>query len=438
MPNSSLDASLSEIYLLSGVQDPSVTATNGVKGTIFTRVGPNGGTLYQKQDDGVSTNWSLIGGGGGGGISSINGQTQAAQFIASNSTGTSPSINSVGGTHFVQIPSASAVGVTEGTVGHDIWSAVSGSSSAPDYQVFVSIDGSDVTGNGSLLKPYRTMNAAISYIDSLGDFTNNWTVFVGPGDYSSDPAFSITRPKTHVVGTTGAGPDAKATIIGIMTIQPSFSFGGVANSVISLSNLLISPPAFLAQALRLTGFQACTLIINNCFIYSGSAGAAYGFINDQSGVGSRIFCTNSIISTTAGTGNAVQIQDGSFRTVNTRIYAGSGNSVNFSAGSTGILAVCELTSTGAEVASVSASTVFMSECTATSPAANSTAVNLVSGGVLYATSSAYNVPIGSGFAVKGTLGCVYYNALNVYVQNPKVSNAMGAGVINLSTAYVLA
>lgn len=438
MANSTFDTNIADQYLLSGTQDPSVVATRGEKGTIFIRTGANGGVIYIKQDSGETTNWSPVGGGGGPGITSINGQAQAAQFIASNSTGTSPSINSVAGTHFVQIPSASAAGVTEGTVSHDIWSAVTGSSSAPDYQVFVSIDGSDATGNGSLLKPYRTMNAAISYIDSLGDFTNNWTVFVGPGDYSSDPAFSITRPRTHVVGTTGAGPDAKATILGIVTIQPSFSFGGVANSVISLSNLLISPPSFLAQALRMTGFQACTLIINNCFIFSGNAGAAYGFINDQTGIGSRVFCTNSIITTTAGTGNAVQIQDGSFRAVNTRIYAGTGSAISFTTGATGIFAVCELTSTGSLVASVSASSIAMSECSLTSPAANSTAVSLSANAVLYSTSSAFNVPIGAGFAVQGVLGCAYYNAINVYVQNPKVSAAMGPGVVNLATAYVLA
>lgn len=438
MPNSSLDAALSEIYLLSGVQDPSVTATNGVKGTIFTRVGPNGGTLYQKQDDGVSTNWTLIGSGGGGGISSINGETQAAQFIASNASGNAPSILSVGGTHFVQIPSASAVGVTEGTVSHDVYSSVVGSSSSPDYQVFVSIDGSDATGNGSLLKPYRTMNAAISYIDTIGDVTNHWTVFVGPGDYSSDPAFSITRPKTHIVGTTGAGPDAKATTLGIVTIQPSFSFGGVTNSVISLSNLLISPPSFMGQALQLTGFRACTLILNNCFINSSSVGAAYGFINNQSGIGSRIFATNCIISTTTGTGSALELQDGAFRAVNSRIYAGSGSAVSLTTGASAILAVCEVSSTGSTVVSVNAASLFQSECTITSALANSTAVDLAAAGVLYSTSSSFNVPVGTGFAVKGVLGCVYYNATNVYVQNPKVSAAMGAGVINLQTAYVLA
>lgn len=44
--------------LLSGTQDPSVTSTYGLKGQLFLRIGASGGTFYQKQDDGDTTNWT--------------------------------------------------------------------------------------------------------------------------------------------------------------------------------------------------------------------------------------------------------------------------------------------------------------------------------------------------------------------------------------------
>lgn len=50
----------------SGTQDPSVVATYGAQGSFFVRLGQAGINLYQKQDAGSSTNWSLVAGGSGG------------------------------------------------------------------------------------------------------------------------------------------------------------------------------------------------------------------------------------------------------------------------------------------------------------------------------------------------------------------------------------
>lgn len=62
-------------YYISGFQDPSVVATYGPKGTLFIRVGSNGGTLYQKQDDGFTTNW--VANGSISGLT-VNGNAQTA------------------------------------------------------------------------------------------------------------------------------------------------------------------------------------------------------------------------------------------------------------------------------------------------------------------------------------------------------------------------
>lgn len=50
--------------ILTGTADPSSSATDGEKGSLYMRVGGSGGTLYQKQDNGSSTNWSIITGSG--------------------------------------------------------------------------------------------------------------------------------------------------------------------------------------------------------------------------------------------------------------------------------------------------------------------------------------------------------------------------------------
>ncbi len=47
---------------LSGTNDPSVVATYGTKGQLYVQLGVVGKVVFQKQDDGVSTNWSNIAG----------------------------------------------------------------------------------------------------------------------------------------------------------------------------------------------------------------------------------------------------------------------------------------------------------------------------------------------------------------------------------------
>lgn len=69
--NNSLDSQTSLLFLSAGTNDPTVVPTSGLKGNIYIRYSgrlTNPVGLYQKQDDGVSTNWQPVGAGGGGGF----------------------------------------------------------------------------------------------------------------------------------------------------------------------------------------------------------------------------------------------------------------------------------------------------------------------------------------------------------------------------------
>jgi hypothetical protein len=47
-------------FFIDGPQDPTITPTFAPQGTIFTRTGALGGAQYEKQDNGLSTNWTII------------------------------------------------------------------------------------------------------------------------------------------------------------------------------------------------------------------------------------------------------------------------------------------------------------------------------------------------------------------------------------------
>lgn len=54
------DIQVANQYFISGPEDPTSYARLAVQGTIYIRVGKSGGSIYQKLDNGLSTNWRRI------------------------------------------------------------------------------------------------------------------------------------------------------------------------------------------------------------------------------------------------------------------------------------------------------------------------------------------------------------------------------------------
>lgn len=99
------------VYIRSGTADPRVTATDAPKGSIY--LWANGASVFVKNDDGTTTNWTPLGAGGsssssGGGISNLNGQTGATQTFSTATTGTDFAITSAANNHEFAIPDSSA------------------------------------------------------------------------------------------------------------------------------------------------------------------------------------------------------------------------------------------------------------------------------------------------------------------------------------------
>lgn len=49
-----------QAYVLTGTTDPTVVAADAPQGSIYLRTGVAGGTIYTKQDNGLTTNWTLL------------------------------------------------------------------------------------------------------------------------------------------------------------------------------------------------------------------------------------------------------------------------------------------------------------------------------------------------------------------------------------------
>lgn len=79
---------LNNYCIQAGDYDPSVVATDGRAGSLFIQVHDASGggsySVWQKQDDGLSTNWAAFGGGGGSGISDYKDPVDTVNPIATN------------------------------------------------------------------------------------------------------------------------------------------------------------------------------------------------------------------------------------------------------------------------------------------------------------------------------------------------------------------
>lgn len=119
-------------YFIAIDRDPSIApGCFGVKGTIAAWKGPNGGFLYQKQDDGITANWTLIGG-----------------------SGPIPSIPN------------------------------------PFERFIDATSGDDVANDGTILLPFKSVGRALA---SIPNDSNTYTIFAYPGNYqaANEPANPI-------------------------------------------------------------------------------------------------------------------------------------------------------------------------------------------------------------------------------------------------------
>ena len=58
--NDVINARSSIFYDISGTTDPTVLPVSATKGSTYRWVGQNGGKFYVKQDEGLTTNWTLL------------------------------------------------------------------------------------------------------------------------------------------------------------------------------------------------------------------------------------------------------------------------------------------------------------------------------------------------------------------------------------------
>lgn len=311
----------------SGAYDPSAIATFGRAGSIFIQVhdaaGAGSFALWQKQDDGTTTNWTVVSGGSGtdqldwkdpvdtiddgsninlaapGAV--INGVTMAAgmSFIATNQT--LPEENGI----YDWNGAASAAtrrsdADTDAKVTHGMFTWVAGNdgnsptvnnltgwvlstpnpivldttpltfveipipaavSSRIDGLYFVAENGDDSLGNGSIAAPFATIQAAINQAVADGHgFASQAEVLVLPS--SAGYAGFTSANGVHVKGLHGDRSGVRIT--STVTLTPDAS--GLSTNLVEMSNLLFQPAAGRAIDLPIGAGDSGQFVFRNCTV----------------------------------------------------------------------------------------------------------------------------------------------------------------------------
>jgi hypothetical protein len=131
------------------------------------------------------------------------------------------------------------------------------------YEIYVSTNGNDTTGNGTLLNPYQTITKAVT-VSGDGE-----VIIVRPGDYNEDVTIANKSALTISSDTTGGRQAFTPAIYGNLTVSgnsTSISFKGIGvRDTISHTS---------SGTLYLTGFNLGTGNIVGALSKSGNGGLA--------------------------------------------------------------------------------------------------------------------------------------------------------------------
>lgn len=153
-------------------------------------------------------------------------------------------------------------------------------STAVANEVFVAINGSDVTGNGTANKPWASVSFAMSQI-TTATVTQPWNINVGPGAYS-DTTISF-KPNTYIVGNYL--DSVRITVSGAWDLDASWSAATSGNY--GASNVTFYGPASFDFSAFAPGNSSAGTFLDCTFdgglTFSGRPGPSDFFIT-KSGV----------------------------------------------------------------------------------------------------------------------------------------------------------
>lgn len=215
-------------------------------------------------------------------------------------------------------------------------------------ELFVTKNGSDTTGTGSLSKPLATISAALTAASANYLATDFVRINVAPGEYPE--ALSITRHRTSIVGSDTTAEN-RATRVGPITVDCA-SATQKYNDTVALANMLIESNQ-AQPALKVTGTGLFTVDLSSVYVTTGQAAQNAVLCDATNASKVRIYMRNCVVTKqSSATVDVMRFRRGDIRVESTQVYAsvsGTGNGIAFENDAVGLLdrVLVDVATTGA-------------------------------------------------------------------------------------------
>lgn len=304
------------------------------------------------------------------------------------------------------------------------------SSIGSDAEIHVAKNGSDSLGTGKPNAPFATVTKAVEWVQTENQFENkNVAIIIHPGVYSE--TVEITRPRVQLIGLQSS--NSNVVQIGPVKINPSAQWGGsVYNTIFSMDRLLISGSD---HAVQIYGSVACAVHLTNCYLYTSTEDKkclyAYGTNESKS----KIYINQVQFNNTQSADTAIDIAAADATIERCKVYSTGNPTINIDSSATLSMDASYVEGSGVQLVAIGATTATVTNSGFANGMSNSDGVVLVSGSTFVSIQNVFNIPSGTGFAVKGVAGSVFTHAHNsmLYGTNTKMSAAMT--VVPMSTSF---
>jgi len=303
------------------------------------------------------------------------------------------------------------------------------------------------TANGSVLKPFKTIAAALAYIEAkIAD--TSLTISIS-GAVVDNPQFiflassitenvTLTRGNIFICGDTPDAGHVPIWINGYVTVTPSDSSGNAINvNRFGLFNVAVKPST-ANHAIQVTGANPSKLYLDDVYCYQNDATKSCVYANNT-GTGSRVEMYNCTMARASGSTYLIDIQRG-YCSIQNLETNGIGQVLNMANDSTGNMLRSGVESNTGAVVTLSGTVQWgMGVCilTNTGTSANTYGVSMSGSATMQFGVCTFNVSAAQATnrAINGVAGnmVLYSGPIFQYGSTNKISSAIT--LIPLTTTF---
>jgi hypothetical protein len=313
--------------------------------------------------------------------------------------------------------------------------------------------GNDSIADGTITKPYATIQAAHDYAAANISTLSDVVIQINPGYYSEN--VTLTRVKTHLLGMN-SGETKTTRINGTLTINSNSIFNDVYTDNFTVENLIIGSTDVTGNIVTLAGSTQYSFIARDTIIYASTSGSQGIVTTNTSNDGIYIDMSDCTVQTAGSASNAIDLNNVfssilnncivlsgtgfAARVVNSNLIA-TNTSFRTNSGSKVVDVVSGFGTQFNPITAPTGSVGFIaSNCSFQNSVPNNDGIDITAAATALISRGSFVIVNGTGFAIKGVAGSFFINGDNLIFpgMNVKVSSTIGAGNIPLTTSFTAA